>query len=76
MGLTDIINHIDNLISHITFEFEGINCGIDPISINRYDMWCGDVAVTVKSLDEVLNEPLFRGASLKEIVDKIENIDM
>lgn len=76
MRVTEIRNHIESLCSHLTFEYNGKNCGVDPLSHNQIDMWCGDDAMTATSIDEVMESPFFNGQSLRNIANKIENIEM
>ena len=45
---------------------------IDPISSDHFDMWYGDNAITVTSIEDVMKQPFFDGQSLQDIVDKIE----
>lgn len=76
MTILGIKEHIDNLISHITFTYNNKNCGIDPITRNeRYDMWYGDKIHTAKSVEEVMNIKFFDGKSLSDIMDDIEELD-
>lgn len=49
---------------------------MDPLAPDQFDMWCGDDTMTTKSVDEVMNTAFFDGKCLKEIVDKIQNIEM
>lgn len=74
MKLNEIKIRITSLCSHLTFDFEGKSCGVDPLAADQFDMWCGDDAMTAKSADEVMNTPFFDGKCLKEIADKIQNI--
>ncbi len=74
MTAQSVKNRILELCSHFTFEYNGKECGIDPISSNSFDMWCGDDFKTVTNIDEVMNIPLFDNKSLKDIINKIEVI--
>lgn len=75
MTILELKNYLTNLIGHVTFEYNGYSCGIDPLSLNKFDMWYGNDAVTVNSIEKVMNEPLFNGKSLKDIWDDITNLD-
>ena len=76
MNMSDKIkNRINEICSHFTFEYNGKPCGVDPYSKNDFDMWCGDSEFCAKSIDEVMDYPLFNGKSLTEIADDIEIID-
>lgn len=66
---------IDELCTHITFEYDGKNCGIDPFSHSHYDMWYGDEEYIANSIDDVMQIKLFGGKSLTEIADILELID-
>ena len=48
-----------SLCSHLTFDFEGKSCGVDPLAADQFDMWCGDDAMTAKSADEVMEYTIF-----------------
>lgn len=75
MSLSDIKDYITSVCSHLTFGFCGKACGIDPISLDHIDMWCGDDTATATSIDDAMRLPLFDGKSLQEIIEEIENID-
>ena len=70
MSLNEIKDYISSLCSHLTFDFHGKSC--DPISSDHFDMWYGDNAITVTSIEDVMKQPFFDGQSLQDIVDKIE----
>lgn len=73
MTALEIKQYIEQMISHITFTYNGKNCGVDPILYNkRYDMWYGEDVFTAKSVDEVMNKPFFNGKSLSDIAEIIE----
>lgn len=75
MKLNDLKDQIYSLTSHILFDFNGNPCGVDPINHKHYDMWYGDEAVTVNSIDDVMSIKFFDGKSLTQIFDDIENLD-
>lgn len=64
-------NRISSLCTHILFEYEGRNCGIDPISKKEIDVWFGDDFMTCRSVDEVMSAPVFGGKSLGEISEEV-----
>ena len=70
-----IKNRISECCSHFTFDYNGKECGVDPFSDNKFDMWCGDEVVTVGSIDKVMNDKFYDGMSLTEIADKIDIVD-
>lgn len=75
MNITDLKERIDSLCTHVLFEYNGKNCGVDPFSHEEYDMWYGDKEITVTSIEEVMETPLFDGKSLNEIFDNIINLE-
>lgn len=75
MNAITIKNRIEEMQSHFTFMYNGHECGIDPISINRYDMWYGDAFQTVTTVDDAMNSPFFGGNALKDIASSIDVID-
>lgn len=66
---------IEQLCTHITFEYNSKSCGVDPFSTTSFDMWYGDKSINVDSIDKVMNTPLFNGKALRDIVDKIDFIN-
>lgn len=76
MKAKDIRDRLGELCTHITFEFDGMSCGIDPLSRSSYEMWCGECEMTAKSLDEVMHVKFFKGCALEDIVDKIKNVEL
>lgn len=76
MTAVQIKNRINELCSVVTFDYNGKSCGIDPLSNDNFDMWYGDKAKTVVSIDDVMNDKFFDGKSLTEIADKITDIDI
>ncbi|MBQ7751869.1 MAG: hypothetical protein IJR79_02735 [Clostridia bacterium] len=74
-SLIDLKWHLNSLVGHITFDYNGHSCGIDPISKERFEMWYGDDCVTIKSIDEAFSKPFFNGLALNDIWDDVTNID-
>lgn len=81
MMLLDIKTRLDEFCNIFQFEYQGMNCYLDPIS--RYDKWIFDVvcgedykSMSFDGLDAVLTVPLFLGKSLTEIYTDIDIIDM
>ncbi len=64
------------MCNHILFEYNGVSCGIDPISSTHFDMWYGDKTYIAKSLECVMNATVFDGKTLKEIAYYIENLEL
>lgn len=55
--------------------YNGFSCGIDPLAKDLFEVWCGDDAFSVSSVDEVLNDELFDGRSLTDIWDDVTDLD-
>lgn len=72
MSYDDAIYTIKNNICHVTFKYNGKNCGFDPFSANDIDMWCGDDDYNAKSVDDALNKPLFDGKSFLQLKGMIK----
>lgn len=75
MTVDKIQKRISSLISHFTFEHQGVDCGIDPISPTQFDVWCGDSFITLDSIDKVMDTPFFNGKPLKDITREITIVD-
>lgn len=75
MTITEVKDYLTKLTGHIVFDYNGCSCGIDPLSRNRFTLWCGDDEMTAGSVDEVLNVKFFGGKSLTEIWDNITEPD-
>lgn len=67
---------LDEMRTHVLFDYKNISCGIDPLSKNKYDLWYGDKSYTAKSVDEALDMKIFDGNSINQISDKIENLEI
>lgn len=76
MSANEIRKYVESMCSHLTFEFEGKTCGVDPLAPDYFDMWCGEDVMTAKTVDEVMRVPFFNRQSLEKIVNKIENVEM
>lgn len=75
MNIDDFKAYIHSLSSHILFDYDGQPCGVDPLSKDKFDVWCGDEMCTVKSADDVMSCPIFNGKTLANVFDHITNID-
>lgn len=76
MKTEELKRRIESLCTHITFEFNGKDCGVDPFTRNDFDMWYGEEKMKAGSIDEVMYTPFFEGHALADIVDKIKNLDI
>ena len=75
MTISKVKNYLSNLTGHITFEYNGHSCGIDPLALNSFDMWYDNDEATVDSVDEVLYNKFFDGKSLTEIWNDVTELD-
>ena len=76
MKINEIIDRIAEIVTQITFIYNGKSCGVDPMSSTEFDMWYGDDFVTVGSIEEVMNTKLFDNKSLTDIFDDIDDLEM
>lgn len=76
MKINELKDRIAEIVTQITFTYNGKNCGVDPMSSTEFDMWCGDEFVTVGSIEEVMSTKLFDDKSLADIVDDIDDLEM
>lgn len=75
MTITEIKDYLANLNGHVTFCYNGYNCGIDPLATDEFDIWYGNDEMTVNSVDKVMTVNFFDGKSLKEIWNDITELD-
>lgn len=75
MSIRELKEYLTTVCSHVTFEYNGFNCGIDPLSRNKFDIWYGSDMMTVNSIDEVMTTEFFAGKSLEDIWDDITELD-
>lgn len=73
MTTKEIIDTVsfDGCASHLTFDYNGKPCGVDPLSRDHFEMWYGDSDAVARSLEEILSIPLFGGKTLAEIASQI-----
>lgn len=74
MNAEKIKNRIGEICTHFLFEYNGKDCGVDPLSKNEFDMWYDKDFHVAKSIDEVMTHPMFDNKSLEDICDKIDII--
>ncbi len=55
----------------MSFEYRGLYCDVDPFDLHLFHIMCGDEERDVHSIKEVMESPLFAGASLQDIADEI-----
>lgn len=75
MTVDAIKKHLSNLIGAVTFEYTGYSCGIDPLSLNQFDMWYGNKCMTAHSIEEVMTVRFFNGNSLEDILESVTEFD-
>lgn len=75
MTIAEVKDYLANLTSHITFYYNGYDCGIDPLATDEFSMWYGTDELTVDSIDKVMNINFFNGKSLKDIWDDITELE-
>lgn len=71
MSRDNLKDRINSLASHILFDYNKKECGVDPINHHFFDVWYGEKTFTAQSIDEVMNTPFFDGKALNEIFDEI-----
>ena len=74
LTLEQILVCLKNPLSTYTFNYNGVGCGVDhvgefPCDGDDYyfDVWYDRQDNVVKSVDELLNAPVFNGKALKDI---------
>ncbi len=76
MTVTQLKNELKDLAHYAIFEYKGKRCGVDPVSQKHFDMWYGENDYPAKSIDEVMEYPLFDGKTLSEIFDDIIDLEV
>lgn len=71
----NIREYLANLTSHVTFEYNGYSCGVDPLAIDSFDMWHGDENITVDSIEAVMTTKFFNGKALEDILDDLTDLE-
>ncbi len=66
---------IQSIATHVTFIYNNTECGIDPLAIDKFNMWYGDITYTANSYQDVIGIKLFDGKNLLEIRSSIESIE-
>ena len=75
MTFLEAKNYLAELTSHITFNYKGKLCGIDPLSRTEFDMWYGSEEITVNSIDEVTTVKFFDNCTLFDIWNDIDELE-
>ena len=68
MTILELEKRINSLCTHVLFDYKGHSCGIDPLALDDFDMWCGESYMKAKNIDEVITvaDDDLIGAFLKE----------
>ncbi len=74
-NLEDIKSRLLEFSGLMSFEYNGLYCDIDPFNKNNFHVTCNGNEHDMKSIDDVLNSPVFGGCALNEIWDKIKILD-
>lgn len=75
MTAIELRDRIKSLCTHVLFDYNGKECGVDPFNAKHFDMWYGDTFMEAHSIDEVMKTPFFGGNALENIVDQLENVE-
>ena len=75
MTISKAKDYISKLTGHIAFDYNGYSCGIDPLALDSFDMWCGDNEISVDSIDAVMNTKFFDGKPLIDIWEDVTEFD-
>ena len=75
MTAKDLRDRINSMCTHILFDYNGEECGVDPFNAKHFDMWYGDTFMEAHSIDEVMKTPFFGGKALEDIVNQLENVE-
>ena len=75
MTAKDLRDRINSICTHVLFDYNGKECGVDPFNEKHFDMWYGDVFMEAHGIEEVMQTPFFDGKALEDIVDQLENAE-
>ena len=59
----------------MVFEYQGMDCDIDPFNPKLFHVSCNGVERDLHSIEQVMEEPIFNGAALKDIAGVIKILD-
>ena len=59
----------------MTFDYNGLECHIDPFNPEYFHIYCDGQEQDVYSIDDVMSRPIFGGACLNDIAEKIKILD-
>lgn len=72
IDMDTVFDRLSDLESHFLFRYKGKNCGVDPISRDKYNLWFGENCQSVGSVSEVFTLQFWNGKNLAEIFRDIE----
>lgn len=75
-NIDNIRQCLEEMRTHVLFDYKGIACGIDPLSKNEIDMWFGKKNYTASSVDNAMAYRLFNGKSITDIADQVQNLEL
>ena len=75
MTAKDLRDRIKSICTHVLFDYNGKECGVDPFNEKHFDMWYGDDFMEAHGIAEVMKTPFFNGKALEDIVDQLENVE-
>lgn len=75
MSIKEVKEYLTTVFSHITFNYNGFECGIDPFNKTKFEMWYGKDFITVNSIDTVVTTKLFDGKTLEEIWGHVTDVE-
>lgn len=74
MKAQDLKRHILDTLQDTEFRYRGEDCLINPHSAHDIYLGYKDIDKTYTDIDDLMNDPVFDGKSLNEIVGQIELI--
>lgn len=75
MMIQELWDIVTGCVNDITFCVDGTSCGITPEMQDRiatFEVWCGDWVKTYDDVDVLMQDRIFCGKSLCEIVENTE----
>lgn len=71
MKAKDLKNLILSLTQDVVFEYDGTIACINPWNESRIEVGYDDKVKTYNNIDDVMNDPFYRGKSLTEIAETL-----
>ena len=70
-----IRNRLLEFCTLFSFEYKEKVWGIDPFNPTLFRLYCGEYSEDIKSIEKVMQCPVFDGECLNDIADSIEILD-